>query len=82
MSKGFRDADFAQVLIERATTGEIDRIVERDREQEAHARELQSAGAYGVCEDCNGEIGAERLSALPSATRCVRCQSAWEQAVR
>jgi len=79
MSKGFRDADFAQVLNERATTGEIERILGKDRDQEAHCLERQSEGAYGLCEDCGQEIGAERLGALPSATRCVACQMAWEK---
>jgi DnaK suppressor protein len=82
LSRGFRDADSTQVLSDQATSGEIDRILERDREQAAHAQARKSEGAYGLCEDCNQEIGAERLSALPSATRCVRCQAAWEQSVR
>ena len=82
MSRGFRDADSTQVLSDQATSGEIDRILERDREQEAHAQARKSEGAYGLCEDCNLEIGAERLAALPSATRCVRCQAAWEQTAR
>jgi len=80
MSKGFRDADFAQVLSDRATNGEIERILDRDREQAAHSLERKSEGAYGLCEDCNREIGAERLAALPTATRCISCQSAWEKA--
>jgi DnaK suppressor protein len=79
LSKGFRDSDFAQVLSERATTGEIERILDRDREQEAHSKERMSEGAYGRCEDCNLPIGDERLAALPSATRCVKCQAASEQ---
>ena len=28
---------------------------------------------YGVCEQCGGPIGIERLRALPGATRCVTC---------
>ncbi len=82
MSRGFRDADSTQVLSDQATSGQIDRILEQDREQEAHSEERKAAGAYGLCEDCNQEIGAERLAALPSATRCVRCQAAWEQSGR
>jgi len=82
MSRGFRDADSTQVMSEQATSGEIDRILERDREQAAHALDRRSEGAYGLCEDCGKEIGAERLEALPSATRCMRCQAAWEQSTR
>ena len=32
------------------------------------------AGAYGVCIDCGSDIGFERLSAYPTAKRCIRCQ--------
>ncbi len=31
------------------------------------------AGDYGRCDRCGGDIGAERLEARPSATRCVAC---------
>lgn len=34
------------------------------------------AGTYGVCEDCGGAIGLERLAALPDASRCVECAQA------
>ncbi|MFI5282966.1 MAG: TraR/DksA family transcriptional regulator [Candidatus Dormibacterales bacterium] len=82
MSRGFRDADSTQLMSEQATSGEIDRILEKDREQAAHAEIRKSEGAYGRCEDCGKDIGAERLVALPAATRCVRCQAAWEQTTR
>ena len=32
-----------------------------------------AAGDYGRCETCGGEIGAERLSARPSARTCITC---------
>jgi DnaK suppressor protein len=31
------------------------------------------AGSYPDCERCGGEIGAERLEALPATTICVSC---------
>jgi DnaK suppressor protein len=31
-------------------------------------------GSYGMCIDCNGEINTERLSAYPTAKRCIACQ--------
>lgn len=37
-----------------------------------------AAGDYGLCADCGGEIGAQRLGALPHATRCIGCESARE----
>ncbi|MBN1417273.1 MAG: TraR/DksA family transcriptional regulator [Planctomycetes bacterium] len=32
------------------------------------------SGTYGKCEDCGGEIGIERLEALPFATQCIACK--------
>jgi DnaK suppressor protein len=37
-------------------------------------------GAYGVCEGCGAEIGEERLTILPFATRCVECKQQEETA--
>jgi len=78
MSKGFRSADETQVLTEQATTAQIEEILRQDREQEARSEAKRLQGTYGTCEDCGGPIGAERLAALPSATRCVQCQADWE----
>jgi DnaK suppressor protein len=49
------------------------------------ARDLNSAldriqaGVYGMCTDCGDEIGYERLSAYPTAKRCIECQSLHEK---
>ncbi|MGH7864416.1 MAG: RNA polymerase-binding protein DksA [Candidatus Binataceae bacterium] len=55
----------------------------RDRERkllskidEAFAR--LDGGTYGVCEDCGGTIGVERLKARPVTTLCIGCKSAQE----
>ena len=69
-------------MSEKATADSINEILELDREQAARADELRAKGVYGLCEDCGKEIGAERLEALPSATRCIACQASWEQANR
>lgn len=37
---------------------------------------------YGVCSDCGGEIGLERLRANPTAQRCQRCQTTYERTHR
>jgi DnaK suppressor protein len=45
-----------------------------------NARDLNAAldriqtGVYGICIDCGSEIGLERLSAYPTAERCIKCQ--------
>ena len=73
MSRGFRNADETQAMSEQAVAHEIERILERGRDDPA------GAAPDGLCHDCGERIGDERLAALPSAVRCVRCQAAWEQ---
>lgn len=55
---------------------ELDRLERKRRElrqiDEALAR--LEEGGYGVCEDCEAEIGEERLEILPFASRCVECE--------
>ncbi len=48
---------------------------------EALRRLYSEPSAFGMCARCGGEIGFERLSVLPYAALCARCQieveSAW-----
>jgi len=64
-------------MSDRAVAAAIDKILHQEREQAVRAE-----GGDGRCSDCREEIGAERLAAIPSAMRCVRCQAAWELASR
>ena len=82
MSRGFRNADETQAMSEQATTQAIDQIIQQDKEQAEHSAQRRAQGQAGVCEDCGGPIGAERMEALPDATRCVGCQSSWDSANR
>ena len=43
------------------------------------ARTRLSDGSYGICADCGGDIGYERLKANPSALRCIACQTLHEK---
>ena len=43
------------------------------------ARGRLAEGKYGICEDCDRAIPAERLEAIPYATLCVTCQSRRER---
>ena len=36
-------------------------------------------GSYGICAECGGDIGFERLRATPAAVRCVDCQRVHEK---
>jgi RNA polymerase-binding transcription factor len=79
VSKGFGEADFAQVLSDRATSESVRRLLDENRRQAQHATSRRAEGTYGVCEDCGSKISAERLEFLPDATRCVSCQARQEQ---
>ncbi len=39
-------------------------------------------GTYGLCEECGGEIGVDRLKARPVTTLCIECKSAQEETER
>jgi DnaK suppressor protein len=80
MSRGFRDEDVTQALTDKAVADSISKVLEHDAEQEARSADRRAKGEAGRCEDCGRPIGAERMAALPSSTRCVSCQAAWEQA--
>ena len=49
------------------------------------ARDLNAAldriqkGSYGKCIECDDDIGFNRLSAYPTAKRCIECQSHHEK---
>lgn len=58
---------------------------------EHHATELRAlreaqarmrAGEYGLCLVCGDPIGFERLLVQPAASRCLGCQSAFEEHAR
>jgi DnaK suppressor protein len=56
----------------------IHRHVQEVRDIEAAQARLR-AGAFGVCIDCGGDIVYQRLTAHPTAKRCVQCQSKRER---
>lgn len=48
-------------------------------EQVQRAIERIDEGTYGVCEECDGEIGEARLAALPFVTHCIECRRKLEE---
>ena len=57
---------------------DVGRDLNELRELEA-ARTRLADGRYGVCDDCGGDIGYERLKANPAAVRCIECQTRHEK---
>ena len=54
------------------------------RDEDALERTLSALdrmhnGTFGACSDCGEPVGAERLMALPTALRCVACQTQAER---
>lgn len=67
--------------------GSIEREMagQRIEQRAARAREIRAAlqrieeGTFGICERCEGPIGAKRLEAVPWARLCVACQAESEK---
>ena len=53
----------------------VDRASKRMRDVESALHRL-AEGDYGTCADCDEPIPFRRLTAIPWASRCVRCQEA------
>lgn len=43
------------------------------------ALERIAQGSYGICANCSGVIGAERMRAQPTAALCIGCQTEAER---
>jgi RNA polymerase-binding transcription factor DksA len=69
------DPEGATIGFERAQAHALlDQAVAALAELDA-ALQRQQGGTYGVCADCGGPIGTERLAARPGAPRCIACES-------
>ena len=64
-----REMDFALMEMKAQTLIRIDEALRRVDE-----------GTYGTCVECEQDIAAARLKALPFAVRCVECQARVEDA--
>jgi phage/conjugal plasmid C-4 type zinc finger TraR family protein len=67
------EADYANALMETERELGVSRITQA----------LNSApiNVSGRCEDCDNPVGEERLKAMPTAARCIYCQTAFERGV-
>jgi DnaK suppressor protein len=66
-----REVDLTLMQMKSETLKKIDEAVQRLEE-----------GSYGRCQECDGEIAAPRLQALPFAALCRDCQEVAESGVR
>ena len=56
----------------------LDRYVQETRDINGALARI-GKGTYAICSDCGGSIDCDRLAAYPTASRCLRCQNAWEK---
>jgi RNA polymerase-binding transcription factor DksA len=68
VADGLAELDIAEVRHALAELDEVDAALARMR-----------AGTYGECSDCGEPIALARLSAYPTAMRCVACQERYEK---
>lgn len=69
-------ADSEEQATELENVEVLDRLDESTRDEitliQAALRRLEE-GTYGTCADCGGEIGGQRLAAIPEARDCIVC---------
>lgn len=75
--RDLEEASVAGLLVD-LKLAEIELHANELREVENALNRLQE-GTYGICIDCQGPVGVERLQAYPMAKRCVECQAKWER---
>lgn len=67
-------ADDASEAFEQAKDLALRKNAEQLLAQVKEALARFERGTYGICQQCGGEIDPARLTALPYATLCLRCQ--------
>jgi RNA polymerase-binding transcription factor DksA len=67
------DPEGATIAFERAQVSALLHQAQADRAALRRRMDLLDDDVYGICEECGGFIGVERLMALPAASRCVIC---------
>jgi DnaK suppressor protein len=77
LARDTEDDSFSNLIVD-LNYAEIERDADELRRIDTALLRL-SSGSYGTCEECGGEIAAERLVAEPTAVRCIRCQSLYEK---
>lgn len=69
------DPEGATIAFERAQVAAMLATSRARLDEIDGATERLARGTYGRCDGCGEHIAAERLSARPTATTCIRCMS-------
>lgn len=72
---GDKDEDNAIEVADFQDSISLERSLEENLEHIEKALSQIDKGTYGVCETCSNAIEADRLIALPQATRCMSCSA-------
>lgn len=70
------DADSSEQAVDLADDEALEGIENVFRQEIHEIREALlriERGEYGTCVSCGADINPERLKALPTATRCIKC---------
>lgn len=67
------DSEGSTVGYERARVGALLARGRRELGDLDAAEGRIAAGTYRACQECGGDIGADRLEALPATCHCVKC---------
>ncbi len=65
-------SEMMQVLASKRNEGQAALVARIDR---ALRKLAEAPDEFGLCEECEEEIGAKRLAAVPYATLCLACQA-------
>jgi RNA polymerase-binding transcription factor DksA len=71
------DRSLADLLVD-VNLAEVDRHIDEIRAIEAALLRI-AEGGYGICTDCEDEIGRDRLRVEPATLRCAECQARYER---
>lgn len=66
--------DFALDSAQDEISSQLAEVESQELSRIANALERMRSGDYGLCEGCGTTIPMARLSALPYATLCIKCQ--------
>lgn len=71
--------DLAQAMEQLDRNRSLAEQERREREMIERALAKMAVGSYGICEECEEDIPERRLSAVPMARLCARCQELEER---